>query len=139
MRDRPRWFDTMRPDEVTAARLRRAILAAAQPLLAARRDSWWDVASNWATLLTPVAAVLTLLFAGLAIRQGLPGDESTASSTESSFVVDHLRSEVVPAGFTSERTDDPDNVFAALGEADARASDVERYLNGELETSPGER
>lgn len=125
MRDRPGWLDSMRPDEVTAARLRNAILDAARPLLAGRRDSWWDVASNWATLLTPIAAVLTLVFAGLAIRQGVPADEPGVHRSVSSDVVEPLRLDVVPAGFTTERTSDADIVFAALGEADSLEHRVE--------------
>jgi len=121
MHERPRWVDTLAPDDVTAARLRRAIVDAARPLLAGRRDSWWEVASNWATLLTPVAAVLTLLFAGLAVRQGVPSDDTGSVRAAAADVVEPLRSEVVPAGFTVEHTDDASIVFAALGEADPPA------------------
>lgn len=119
MHQRPRWVETLTPDDVTAARLRRAIEDAAGPLLAGRRDNWWEVASNWATLLTPVAAVLTLLFAGLAIQQGVPSDAADSERAASADVLEPLRSEVVPAGFTVEHTDDASVVFAALGEADA--------------------
>jgi hypothetical protein len=119
MHQRPRWVETLTPDDITAAKLRRAIEDAARPLLAGRRDSWWEVASNWATLLTPVAAVLTLLFAGLAIQQGVPPDDAGSVRAASADVVEPLRSEVVPAGFTVEHTDDASVVFAALREADA--------------------
>ncbi len=119
MHDRPRWLDALRPDDLTAARLRRAILDAAQPLLAARRDSWWDVASEWATPLTPIAAALTLLFAGLAIQQVIPSDEPDVSRSVSADVVESLRLEAVPAGFSAELTNDARFVFAALEEANA--------------------
>ncbi|TFG63716.1 MAG: hypothetical protein E4H28_06065 [Gemmatimonadales bacterium] len=118
MDNRPRWLDTLRADEVTVARLRRAILDAAQPLLAGKRDSWWDVASNWATLLTPVAAVLTLIFAGLAVRQGVPTDSPPDTQWVSADVVESLRSQAAPAGFSQDFSDDASIVFAALSEAD---------------------
>lgn len=120
MHDRPRWLDSLRPDDMTAARLRRAILDAAHPLLAERDDSWWDVASNWATLLTPIAAALTLLFAGLAIRQVIPSDEPMVLRRGSADIVESLRLEAVPAGFSAELTNDARFVFAALGEANTR-------------------
>ena len=126
MHDRPNWPDTLRPDDVTAARLRRSILDAAHPLLAGRRDSWWDVASNWATLLTPVAAAVTLLFAGLAIRQAIPSDEPTVARSVSADVVESLRLEAVPAGFSAELTSDASFVFAALEEANAPEFRIEQ-------------
>lgn len=137
MRDRPRWLDTLRPDEVTAARLRRAILDAAEPLLAARRDSWWDIASDWATLLTPVAAVATLIFAGLAVRQGIPSDETTGTLRVSADVVESLRSQAVPAGFSREFTDDANFVFAALREANAPNFGID--IEQAADTTNGER
>ena len=117
--DRRTWLDALRPDDLTAARLRHAILDAAQPVLDGRRDSWWDVASNWATLLTPVAAALTLLFAGLAVRKGIPSVEPTVSRSVSGDIVEPLRLEGVPAGFSLESKNDASIVFAALEEANA--------------------
>lgn len=77
--DRPRddgwpgWLATLRPDEVARARMRRAILVAAAPLLAARRPaSWWDVAAGWSGLAAPIAAAIALLFAWLAYDAGPP-------------------------------------------------------------------
>jgi hypothetical protein len=129
MHDRPRWLDNLRPDEMTAARLRRAILDAAKPLLAAKRDSWWDVASNWATLLTPVAAALTLIFAGLAVRQGVPSDTPSGSYQASADVVESLRSQTAPAGFSHQQTDDASIVFAALSEVDDRELSIEQMVD----------
>ena len=126
MHDRQRWLEILRPDEVTAARLRRAILVAAGPLLAGERDSWWDVASDWATLLTPVAAALTLIFAGLAVRQGVPADDPGGSLRVSADVVESLRWQTAPAGFSQDFTDDASIVFAALGEAGTRDLSVEQ-------------
>ena len=117
MRDWPDWLDSLHPDEVTSARLRRSIGDAAAPLLAARRDDLWDVASRWAGLLTPVAAVLALVFGGLAVRQGADGETVAVAEAEMTDVVDALRSETVPAGFSETGTADHDVVFAALGEA----------------------
>lgn len=126
MHDRPRWLDILLPDQVTAARLRRAILDAAAPLLAGRRDSWFDVASDWATLLTPVAAALTLIFAGLAVRQGIPSDDPAGLLLVSADVVESLRSQTAPAGFSQNLTDDASIVFAALSEANTLHLKIER-------------
>lgn len=129
MHDRPRWLDILLPDEVTAARLRRAILDVAEPLLAGRRDSWWDVASDWATLLTPVAAALTLIFAGLAVRQGIPSDDPADSLLVSADVVESLRSQTAPAGFSQNLTDDASIVFAALSEANTLHLKIEQAVD----------
>ncbi len=129
MHDRPRWLDILLPDEVTAARLRRAILDVAEPLLAGRRDNWWDVASDWATLLTPVAAALTLIFAGLAVRQGIPSDDPAGSLLVSADVVESLRSQTAPAGFSQNLTDDASIVFAALSEANTLHLKIEQAVD----------
>lgn len=129
MHDRPRWLDILLPDEVTATRLRRAILDVAEPLLAGRRDSWWDVASDWATLLTPVAAALTLIFAGLAVRQGIRSDEAAGSLLVSADVVESLRSQTAPAGFSQNLTDDASIVFAALSEANTLRLKIEQAVD----------
>jgi hypothetical protein len=114
MRNRTGWWDALLPDEVTEARMRRSIAEAARPLLGNRRDTWWDVASDWATLLTPIAAALTLIFAGLALRESIP--EATRSEfTVSADVVESVGSDAAPVGFTLEQFDDADVVFAALG------------------------
>lgn len=64
----PGWAEPLRLDDVSRRRLRRQILAGAAPLLGARRDTWQDVASGWAAMLIPVAAVLLVLFTGLAYQ-----------------------------------------------------------------------
>lgn len=120
MRNRTRWWDVLLPDEVTEARMRHSIVEAALPLLRNRRDSWWDVASDWATLLTPIAAALTLLFAGLALRESIP-EASRSEFTVSADVVQSVGSDAAPVGFTLEQLDDADVVFAALGDVEAPA------------------
>lgn len=121
MRQWPDWLESLRPDDVAAARLHRQIMSAAQPLLDARREDWWDVASGWAGLLTPVAAVLALVFAGLAIRQGADGQTVAVADLEpAADVVEALRTEEAPAGFSEFAGADHDIVFAALGEASRR-------------------
>ena len=122
MRNPTRWWDVLLPDEVTAARMRRSILEAAHPLLTKEREDWWDVASDWATLLTPVAAALTLIFAGLALRQSIP-EASRSTYTVSADVVESLGSDAAPAGFASPVFDDAAVVFAALGEVEAPVQD----------------
>ena len=98
--------------------MRRSIHEAAHPLLATEREDWWDVASDWATLLTPLAAALTLIFAGLALSQSIP-EASRSTYTVSADVVESLGSDAAPAGFASPVFDDADVVFAALGEVEA--------------------
>lgn len=120
-REWPAWLDGLRPDEVTSARLRRSILQAAEPLLEARREDWWDVASRWAGLLTPIAAVLALVFGGLALRQEIGGETLVTMDTEpTADVLEALRTETAPAGFSEFAEADHDVVFAALGEAALR-------------------
>lgn len=117
-RDWPDWLDALRPDDLTSARLRRSVLEAAEPLLEQRRDDWWDVASRWAGLLTPIAAVLALVFGGLALRQEARiGSADVAAVEPAADVVEALRSETAPAGFSEFAEADRDLVFAALGEA----------------------
>jgi hypothetical protein len=117
MRSWPRWLESLRPDDLTSARLRSSIVRAAEPLLEARRDDWWDVASRWAGLLTPVAAALVLVFGGLALRDGVSGESlALAEGEPTPDLVELLHSEVAPAGF-SEFDTNADVVFAALGEA----------------------
>lgn len=117
MRNWPDWLDGLRPDDLASARLRSSILQAADPLLEARRDDLWDVASRWAGLLTPVAAALVLVFGGLAVRGEVADASLTLTSVEPTpDLVELLHAEVAPAGFSEFDTND-DVVFAALGEA----------------------
>ena len=117
MRDWPEWLEGLRPDDLTSARLRSSIVQAGAPLLEARRDDWWDVASRWAGLLTPVAAVLVLVFGGLVLRGEMAGEPLALTAVEPApDLVELLHSEAAPAGFSEFDTSD-DVVFAALGEA----------------------
>lgn len=67
----PGWAEPLRPDTLARRRLRRDVLARAEALLRVRRESWQDVASGWAAMLIPIAAVLLLLFTALAYRATL--------------------------------------------------------------------
>ena len=117
MRDWPDWLESLRPDDVTSARMHRSVMEAAAPLLDARREDWWAVASSWARVLIPAAAVVTIVCGSLAVRDE-PAVTVAASETEpSADVVDALRSETAPAGFSEFEETDHDVVFAALGEA----------------------
>ena len=79
----PAWLEALRPDELAQQRLRSRIMAQAEPLLAARRAMTWDeVASRWAMMLVPVAAVVTLVFGGLALRAGPRAAAIQIGSTE---------------------------------------------------------
>lgn len=143
MPDWPEWTESLRPDEITSARLRRAILEAAAPLLDARRDDWWDVASRWAGLLTPIGVAATLAFAAMAVGNGTTATTSTiADAVEgpapegSADVFEALRTELAPAGFSADAGADESFVFAAMGAAD-RGVSVERPAPRGSE--PGER
>lgn len=120
----PEWTESLRPDELTGARLRRSINKRAAPLLAARRDDWWEVASRWAGLLTPVGVAATLAFAALAVRNGATTTtERMASAVEapdrgSGDVFEALRSELAPPGFMADAGADEGIVFAVLGASD---------------------
>lgn len=79
----PGWLAPLRPDEVARARMRRAILQAAAPILAARRPaSWWDVAAGWSGLAAPIAAAIALLFAWLAYDASPPRPEPERAEME---------------------------------------------------------
>ncbi|MCL7964112.1 MAG: hypothetical protein M8858_01685 [marine benthic group bacterium] len=116
---RPRWVLELGPDELTRARLKRSVADAARPLLQARRITWWEVASSWASLLIPVAASIALLIAGLAI-----GDRP-ASRTASTVVfssdtlgyeefVDWASAEELPRPFPGDSLADLDVVLTAI-------------------------
>lgn len=62
----PAWVQPLRPDQMSRRRLKKAVLSAAGPMLRARERSWQDVTGRWAAVLAPIAAGLTILFAGLA-------------------------------------------------------------------------
>jgi hypothetical protein len=77
-------------------------------------------------LLTPVAAALTLIFAGLAVRQGVPSNDPAGSLRVSADVVESLRWQTAPAGFSQDLADDASVVFAALSEAGTRDLRIEQ-------------
>lgn len=115
---RPAWTDTLRPDAVTRARVRRAIREAAEPLLRARRLTWWEVASDWASLLTPAAAAAAVVFAAVALREPAPPapERSYAEATRLEDLVDWEASERLPAALTRDSLADLEVVFAAIHE-----------------------
>lgn len=116
MRRWPEWMESLRPDEITSARLRRSIMQAAAPLLEERREDVWDIASRWAGLLTPVAAVLALVFGGLAMRHEVAREMPALAGAEPTAEFVDFLGDAVPAGFSETATDD-DVAFAALVEA----------------------
>lgn len=113
----PEWLEPLRPDEMTRQRLRRAILAEAETLLAKRRrGGWFEVASGWATLLAPTAAGVALLFAALAYRAGAATEaERLAEAREAGpEPVAASAGAYVPALLTtSDSTSDADLVLTA--------------------------
>lgn len=77
MRDRdrdggswPEWLEPLRPDEVTRARLHRAVMETAESML--RTRTWTEVASRWSAVLAPLAAGLAVASGALAYRAATP-------------------------------------------------------------------
>lgn len=64
----PEWLEPLRPDDVSRQRMLRAIMDRARPILERREPDWFDVAAGWATILAPIAAVITLVFIGVALQ-----------------------------------------------------------------------
>ncbi|MFQ5890400.1 MAG: hypothetical protein ACE5JR_10155 [Gemmatimonadota bacterium] len=109
----PEWLESLRPDDMTRARLRRSILAEAQPLLTARcRGSWWEVASGWATLLAPTAAALALLFGALAYRAGPPATRAEGPPRVEELVA-ASPNELLPPVLTADSASGADLVLTA--------------------------
>ena len=99
----PEWLEALRPDEVTRHRLRRAIFREAGPVLAARRESWADAVSEWATILSPIAAAVTLVFAGLALKQAAEPIEVADNTAPAPLVEDLIPAdEGLPAAFAGD-------------------------------------
>ena len=115
----PNWLETLRPDEITRARLKRSIADAAAPLLSARQLTWWEVASDWASLLTPVAAAAAVLFAGLALGDR-PVARSEVTVAESAEVprleefIDWASAEELPAAFPEDSLTSLDVVLTSI-------------------------
>ena len=114
----PIWLRALRPDELTRHRMRRAILDEAAPLLAARRDNWFDAVAEWATILSPVAAAVTLIFAGLALRQA--GTAEMAETLATAPAVEELvrHGEAVPSAFGRDSVPDLNVVMTVLYETE---------------------
>ncbi len=115
----PAWLETLRPDPLTRERLRRSVLDAAAPILRARQVTWWEVASDWASLLTPVAAAAAVLFVGLAFghRPAVQSEFGTAASAESPRLeefIDWASAEELPAAFPEDSLTSLDVVFTSI-------------------------
>ena len=112
----PIWMRALRPDELTRRRIKRAILDEARPLLTARRDSWFDAVADWATILSPVAAAVTLIFAGLALRQA--GSADLSDTIASAPAVEELvrPGETLPSAFGRDSVPDLNAVMTVLYE-----------------------
>ena len=112
----PIWMRALRPDELTRRRMKRAILDEARPLLTARRDSWFDAVADWATILSPVAAAVTLIFAGLALRQA--GSADLSDTIASAPAVEELvrPGETLPSAFGPDSVPDLNAVMTVLYE-----------------------
>lgn len=58
--------------------MRQAIIDRARPMLERREADWYDVAAAWATILAPIAAMITLVFMGIALQASSRPDEPAA-------------------------------------------------------------
>jgi len=114
----PVWLRTLSPDELTRRRMRRVILDEALPLLGARRNGWLDVVAEWATILSPVAAAVTLIFAGIALRQA--GSAGAVESLASAPAVEELvrPGDVLPSAFGRDSVPDLDVVMTVIYESE---------------------
>lgn len=115
----PIWLEPLRPDEMSRRRLRKAVLAAAMPILHAREWSWQDDVARWTSVLAPVAAAIAILFAGLAYRAARPEMEAHVEPVEIEF--DPLLQPLVdgpPAILTSTLEPTMDEILAAAIERD---------------------
>ena len=115
----PNWLEALRPDAITGARLKRSIADAAAPLLKARQLTWWEVASDWASLLTPVAAAAAVLFAGFALgdRPVPRSDATIAVSVEAPRLeefIDWASAEELPAAFPEDSLTSLDVVLTSI-------------------------
>ena len=115
----PGWLENLRPDEVTRARLRRSIVTAAAPLLRGRQLTWWEVASDWASLLTPVAAAIAVLFAGLALDDRPTAGKETAAAAAMDTLryeefVEWASAEELPPAFPEDSLADLDAVLTSI-------------------------
>lgn len=115
---RAAWARLLLPDEVARRRLRRAIMREARPLLAARRDGLLDAISTWAATLSPIAAAITLVFAGLALRQTRPTRmaEDTAPAPAFEELVEPGRA--LPSAFEGDSIPDLDAVLTVIYESE---------------------
>ena len=112
----PDWLRSLRPDELMRRRMRLVILDEARPLLAGCRESWLDAIADWATILSPVAAAVTLIFAGLALRHAGQVDLEETIATAPA-VEDLVRSrEAFPATFGVDSLPDVDVLMTVLYE-----------------------
>lgn len=114
----PAWADALRPDPLARARMRRAIREAAAPLLRARRLTWWEVASDWASLLTPAAAAAAILFVAMALREPAApaADQALAEAGRLEDLVEWSASDALPTALTRDSLADLEVVFAAIHE-----------------------
>lgn len=113
----PKWLQALRPDEVTRTRMRRVIFRDAGPILAARRDSWFDAVSDWATILSPVAAAVTLVFAGLALKQAAEPIDLAENGSPPPAVEELVApGEELPAAFAGDSIPDLDVVMTVIYE-----------------------
>jgi len=109
----PAWVEPLRPDEMSRRRLKNAVLSAAQPMLRARDWSWQDVAGRWAAVLAPIAAGLTILFAGLAYSASRSETEARVEAFEIDPLVLQPMNDGIPALLTSTLEPSMEGILAA--------------------------
>ena len=114
----PEWLSALRQDDLARARLKRSILEAAGPLLRRRQLTWWEVASDWASLLTPVAAAIAVLFVGLALESGPEPEPAVVAGTPDAprleELVDWASAEELPRAFAEDSLTNLDVVLTSI-------------------------
>lgn len=76
----PQWLEPLRPDDLSSHRMLGEIMRRARPMLERREPDWLGVAAGWATMLVPVAAIITLVFVGIAIQASGPSAAADGSA-----------------------------------------------------------
>jgi len=117
-RDWTSWLEPLRPDDVTRARVRSAVLSEAGPRLRRRRRrALWRTAGSLARIVAPVAAAAVLMFGWVAHEASAPALESAGTvAAERPVEVDELvrgQNGVPPAMLTSASAPSSDLVLEA--------------------------
>lgn len=108
----PDWLEPLRPDDLSRARMRRAIARRAAPILQRRNVVWSDVASGWASRLAPLAVAVLLLFGWIAWRAE-PVETRQAASLDAEALIRRDTADSPPRVLTSDDAPSADAILAS--------------------------